>query len=336
MLHKLNVRTGALAAISDSANRQIVRSRVGLVPSLVVAKRVAAVAFNLSRNASRKRERVAHPAWKIDGGELNVASLVTPAGETSPIRASVCMATYNGAAYVEAQLRSILFQLGVNDEVVIVDDASSDDTLNVVSRVNDPRIRVVRLTKNVRHVRAFERAISEARGDYIFLSDQDDIWVDGRLDAMIHRLNSALVVASNWTPLGEFVPPHRRFVDEDPRTHSKYSNLGSLYLGRLPYFGCAMGFRREAVDLLLPFPRATEAHDLWIAIAGNVVGQIAHMERSTVQRRIHDRNLTPTHRRPVGKIIRSRVGMGILTITAYVRNARENWEDASWWLKGKR
>ncbi|WP_411701472.1 glycosyltransferase [Conyzicola sp.] len=234
---------------------------------------------------------------------------------------SVCMATYNGSAYVKAQVDSILSQLDHDDELVIVDDASTDDTVQVLRRILDPRIRLIVLDENVRHVRAFERALSEARGDYLFLSDQDDIWVEGRLSHMLAELQSSRVVASNWRLIGGNAHTSPKFVDEEASSRSKFSNLLLIYRGRLPYFGCAMGIRRDALSLVLPFPRATEAHDLWIAIAGNVDGGISHLGGVTVERRIHGNNLTPLSRRSWRRILKSRVGMMLLTLTAYKRDA---------------
>ena len=64
------------------------------------------------------------------------------------MKLSVCMATYNGAKYIYKQLNSILVQLKVDDEVVIIDDFSSDDTINIINGFNDKRIKLFRNLKN--------------------------------------------------------------------------------------------------------------------------------------------------------------------------------------------
>jgi glycosyltransferase involved in cell wall biosynthesis len=97
-----------------------------------------------------------------------------------PPRVSVCLASYNGAAHIREQIDSILADLGSYDEVVVVDDASQDGTVTVLEGRADPRVRVMRSRRNVGHVKAFERAIGEATGDIIMLSDQDDVWPAGR------------------------------------------------------------------------------------------------------------------------------------------------------------
>ena len=96
---------------------------------------------------------------------------------------SVCMATHNGERFIREQIVSILRQLGPMDEVVVSDDSSTDGTTQVLRSLSDGRIRILhhqprRITDN------FENALKSAKGDYIYLADQDDIWVDGRVAAV--------------------------------------------------------------------------------------------------------------------------------------------------------
>lgn len=95
---------------------------------------------------------------------------------------SVCMATFDGEAWVGEQLRSILEQLGPEDEVGVIDDASADATLAAGQGFGDPRVRVIRNPVNRGLVSTFERALENAQGDIGFLSDQDDVWAPGRVD----------------------------------------------------------------------------------------------------------------------------------------------------------
>ncbi|MDO9397300.1 MAG: glycosyltransferase, partial [Herbiconiux sp.] len=133
--------------------------------------------------------------------------MTTPTGAmTGDVRASVCMATYRGAAYVAEQIESIVAQLGPDDELVIVDDCSPDDTvatiIATVDRLGESRVLLTRTDENVGYVRAFEAAIRRSRGRFVFLSDQDDVWTPGRHEAMIAGLSRALVVAGNHSILG--------------------------------------------------------------------------------------------------------------------------------------
>ena len=112
---------------------------------------------------------------------------------------SVCIATYNGEKYIREQLDSILVQLGPDDEIVVCDDRSSDRTLELIEGYRDSRIHVHRNEKNLGHVRNFEKAISLSRGDYLFLSDQDDVWLPGRVQEMLGQMQSDASVTRQRT-----------------------------------------------------------------------------------------------------------------------------------------
>jgi glycosyltransferase involved in cell wall biosynthesis len=228
------------------------------------------------------------------------------------IRASVCMATYKGSAFVAEQIESIVAQLGPDDELVIVDDCSPDDTVativQTIDRLGESRVFLTRTDTNLGYVRAFEAAIKRARGRYVFLSDQDDVWAPGRHEKMIAGLATSLVVAGNHSILGRdgarlWYPPLR---SGGSRRH--LANLFGILIGYRPYFGCAMGFRREAIDGgILPIPDfIVESHDIWIAITGNVRQSIRHLDDVVVERRLHDSNQTPLGIRGLPAILRAR------------------------------
>jgi glycosyltransferase involved in cell wall biosynthesis len=94
---------------------------------------------------------------------------------------SVCMASYNGSKYIKNQITSILNQLAKSDQLVIVDDCSFDNTVNIIESLKDSRIKLFKNTKNIGVVGTFNRALKHANGDIIFLSDQDDEWLDNKV-----------------------------------------------------------------------------------------------------------------------------------------------------------
>ena len=93
------------------------------------------------------------------------------------------MATYNGAKYIKEQLDSIIPQLREDDELIVSDDASKDDTLKIVESYNDPRIKIFH-NENHGVAHNFENAMRQATGDLIYFADQDDVWLPGKLDKM--------------------------------------------------------------------------------------------------------------------------------------------------------
>ncbi len=109
------------------------------------------------------------------------------------------MAAFQGHRFIAAQIGSILDQLSENDEVIVVDDHSSDGTPDKVRSLSDPRIRLVESPTNQGIAKTFEEALSRASGSVIFLSDQDDIWMPGKVEKVLRAFesnpNAALVVS---------------------------------------------------------------------------------------------------------------------------------------------
>lgn len=230
---------------------------------------------------------------------------VHPAG--TPVRASVCMATYRGAAYVAEQIESILVQLGPDDELVIVDDASPDRTVEEIRRFDDSRIKLLESPTNQGYVRSFEQAVVASCGEFVFLADQDDVWIPGRLELMLTALEGSSVVASNFAVLGGGPRGNvRELRGSDSRRYLK--NIVGIIVGYRPYYGCAMAMTRQQAEIFAPIPQfLVESHDLWLALCGNTAKSITHLPEPTLWRRLHEDNVTPRGWRSLSTILRARV-----------------------------
>ncbi|GAA5095681.1 glycosyltransferase family 2 protein [Microbacterium yannicii] len=227
-------------------------------------------------------------------------------------RVSVCMATYNGSAYIRDQLRTILEELAPTDEVVIVDDSSTDDTVSIIVAVDDPRIRLIQQESNQGYVRTFERALKEAEGDVLLLSDQDDEWIPGRRDLLVRAAMGSGIAASNLVLLesGESLrspltgKPWRLQVEDSGR---RLRNEFLILIGDIPYFGCTMAVRKDVLSRITPFPPfLTESHDLWIATVANRHGLMTHVSPPTLRRRVHASNASTPKPRALSKVLRAR------------------------------
>lgn len=221
---------------------------------------------------------------------------------------SICIATYNGGKYLGQQLESIVKQLGKDDEIVIVDDCSSDDTLEIVKSFNDNRIKIYQNQINLKHVKSFERAISLSKNQLIFLCDQDDIWVDERLEIFANNFAEnplVSVIASNFYCIDEdnriFENSLNKVSPGDSFSYTK--NIRHIFLGKIGYFGCAMAFRREILSIILPIPHYVEAHDLWIAMAGNLQRANLHIDKKTLYHRLHKNNASDLKRSLYKKLV---------------------------------
>lgn len=213
---------------------------------------------------------------------------------------SVCMACYNGEKYIEEQIASIISQLGEADELIIVDDHSSDKTGQIVKDMQEARIRYVFNEKNLGVNRSFEKAIQMAKYDYIFMADQDDVWTKGRLEAMLRELKKgSMLVSGNSEAIDLNGDPSDyelgALTQADSKKYGK--NIFRIFTGKAYYYGCAMAFDRKLRKLVLPFPAYIESHDLWIAMAANLIKSNCHLEQIVLKRRIHGKNASVLQRK---------------------------------------
>ncbi len=223
-------------------------------------------------------------------------------------RVSVCMATHNGASYIREQLDSILKQLAANDELIVSDDHSTDESPSILASYRGPRVTVLTNPGKRGHVQNFSHAMAHATGEFIALSDQDDVWVEGRLQWMLDQLR---VMPQNSLLIGDFkefdsngLRPVQPVLGPCPK--NRFVQMVGLFCGRYKYFGSAFLFRRELTRYVLPIPAYIEAHDIWIAMNAAIRGKIAHAEEATLMRRLHGNNLTPMRHRGLAKVVRSR------------------------------
>lgn len=225
---------------------------------------------------------------------------------------SICLATYNGSKFIALQLDSILRQIASDDEVIIVDDCSTDNTFEILQSYNDHRIRLYKNKTNLRHVKTFERAIGLAQGELIFLSDQDDIWEENRLslfDDAFHKHKDIWLVTSNFSCIDSVgnTAEHQLRKVSAADSYRNTKNLLGIVAGKMGYYGCVMAFRRELKETILPFPAYVEAHDLWIAAAGNILRKNLHLDQSTLLHRLHRNNASDLKRGMLPKL-KSRFG----------------------------
>ena len=232
---------------------------------------------------------------------------------------SVCLATYNGSAYVEAQLRSVLAQLSHEDEVVVADDGSTDRTVSIVNAIADPRVRVVATGGGLGVIRNFERAITASRGDYIFLCDQDDVWLPGKVEQCVTTLQSCLLVVTDCkvvdSQLKEISPSFFRL---------RNSGSGLLHnLWKNSYLGCCMAFRRDLLEYALPFPNWIPMHDMWLGMIAETRGKVRFLATPLLLYRRHALNASDTAGKSsasIGKMLSDRAVLGALVAGRVITN----------------
>ncbi len=214
------------------------------------------------------------------------------------------MATYNGENYIEEQLVSILSQLHVDDEVIIVDDCSTDQTIPIIQSFSDSRIRLFRNQQNLKQIKSFEIALSRARYEWIFLSDQDDIWLPYKVS--IYKQIEAISPG-----IGAIFSNHRLMFDSTISTECMYS-LNPLLSVHIPWIntlghGPSIAFQRALLSRILPFPPYITSHDQWIAQMLSLISNVYFIHAPCQLYRRHVNQVTNKGRMPMFKLLQSRL-----------------------------
>ena len=213
---------------------------------------------------------------------------------------SVVLACCRGEKYLGEQLASILRQSVVPDEILVCDD-SPDDASRRVAEAFD-RVRVLRNDPPLGVARNFARGIAEAKGELLFLADQDDVWRPGRTERMISALGDADGVFCNSALTGEDLRPlgrdHWSMRGFPPaelaelRRGPSPERMRELFLRRVLPAGHDMMFRAAMRDRILPMPDLAACHDSWIGLVIAFSGRWAVCDAELTLFRQHGGNLS--------------------------------------------
>lgn len=218
---------------------------------------------------------------------------------------SVCMATYNGEHFIKEQIDSILPQLSQDDELIISDDGSTDRTLEIIASYNDERIKVFHHQRNseyskIKHGRNFyfvtnnfENALRQAKGNYIFLSDQDDVWMPKKVSRCISLLKTYDCVIHNYSVIDkekkllkksqfENVPIHKTVIMNVLDSHFR---------------GCCMVFKSNFLKYIIPIPKKVIGYDYWIGALINHFGKLFYEMKPLILYREYDESVSSKRKR---------------------------------------
>lgn len=230
------------------------------------------------------------------------------------MKISVALCTYNGETFIEEQLKSILEQTVPVTEIVIFDDASSDATISKIKKIDQKSPGIIRLFHNKSNVgfcENFEKALTECDGDYIFFSDQDDIWHCDKVEKIVLYL----------TKTGKYgVFTNGDLIDRDGNklgttlfdtfivnnflssTHDYPELFAMLCFNENFVTGATLAIKKEGKNIVLPF-RTSESiyHDHYIALKLSAIGKLGYMNDCLISYRIH-----PGQQTGMGKYIAER------------------------------
>lgn len=210
---------------------------------------------------------------------------------------SVAMTTFNGQNYLKEQLDSILNQTMPVDEIIICDDCSTDNTIDLISTYSDSRIHLIKNKYNLGYVKNFHQAIKNCSGDYILLADQDDIWEKNKVECLIETINQtgASLVCSNFSlidsnsqkismnnfKISKFVRNHKKQISTIPFYRLVMENIAQ---------GCTYCFTKEIKDIYVKTENYDVIHDWQISLIASYTGKAIFLNKPLIQYRIHANN----------------------------------------------
>jgi GT2 family glycosyltransferase len=203
---------------------------------------------------------------------------------------SVCIATYNGEKYLREQLNSILSQLSVDDEVIVSDDGSKDTTLELLKEYveKDPRIKLFNGPgKGV--IANFEFAITQSQGEFIFLADQDDVWLPAKVQTTLAFFHSHPTID---LVISDLVIVDERLETIEP-SYFEYRNVKLGFFQNIvknKYIGAGMAFKSSLKTKILPIPDKVPMHDMWIGLIAAYKKKSALITEPLTLYRRHDTN----------------------------------------------
>lgn len=204
------------------------------------------------------------------------------------VKISIALATYNGAAFLQDQLDSYRAQERAPDEVVVCDDASTDDTLEILEAFKNAspfQVRIERNQRNLGFTKNFEKVLSNCSGDLILLSDQDDVWFPGKV--------GGIEDAFQKNPDKHLLVHDGELVDEELVSHGA-TKLGQIMAGYGAkdslITGALTAMRRTYLSVALPIPEGIVGHDAWLHHLGRLLETRIVLDHSLQLIRRHSSN----------------------------------------------
>ena len=202
---------------------------------------------------------------------------------------AVVVATYNGASFLLAQLESIAQQTHKPAQIIIVDDASSDDTVRIANNFAAayPEVLVVQNETRLGYIKNFEKGMLLATTSYVALSDQDDIWVPNKLEKLLFAIGDQMLAYSD----SELIDANGGLL------HQKMSSIKNQLAYHTPVMyaigawapGHAMLFKKELINKAVPFP-ALVTHDFWLGFVATCYSTVVYLNEPLVHYRQHTQN----------------------------------------------
>lgn len=216
---------------------------------------------------------------------------------------SVVMTTYNGSRFIREQIQSILAQNIQPDEIIICDDRSSDDTADIVREIaSSTKVKILFSVneKNLGYIQNYRKAILMASGDYVFLSDQDDIWKAGKVEKILHEMKDhhASFACTGFQLIdgkGQEITDTSRFRSASVKGYEGWTGKTfPLSFKRTVWGnfspGCTYCITREVVNIYRKLNNVILPHDFQLQMIAAIMGRAIYIDQPLIGYRIHENN----------------------------------------------
>ena len=207
-------------------------------------------------------------------------------------RVSIIISTYNGAKHIGETIDSIRSQTYSNWELIIIDDGSDDDTVEVITGIKDERIQLLLAGRIAINGRVKNIGLSKATGDYIAFIDHDDLWAPSKLEKQVNALQEypeagfCLTGGYNFKSPGE---PMEYFYKKSEGM--KFDNVFiSFFRSELPGYTQALMLRRECIAVTGPFKEIKSFSDVDFILNLAYHFKAIVLYEPLLFRRLHDSN----------------------------------------------
>jgi glycosyltransferase involved in cell wall biosynthesis len=188
-----------------------------------------------------------------------------------------------------AQLESIALQTHKPAQIIIVDDASSDDTVRIANKfaTEHPNVLVVQNETRLGYIKNFEKGMLLATASYVALSDQDDIWVPHKLETLLANIGGQMLAYSD----SELIDAEGQLLNQKMSTIKNQLAYHTPIMYAIGAWapGHAMLFKKELIDKAAPFPTLV-THDFWLGFVATCYGTVVYVNEPLVHYRQHAQN----------------------------------------------
>ena len=207
-------------------------------------------------------------------------------------KVAVLLSTYNGEKFVREQLDSILNQTYKNIEIIVRDDGSKDSTVEIIKEYQKSNKNIKLITgENLGFIKSFFELLKIANADYYSYADQDDIWLDNKIELAVNSLNKLDDNKPNMAySNSDYYDENMEYIGAGERNNN-ISFLGSLFscVGQ----GMTMVINNKAREMIIKnVPKTCFFHDWWTYILCIGLGNVAHDDVTTVKYRRMKKNAT--------------------------------------------